>query len=131
MASTNVKYTVLTNYVNAPTERNFNKIATVFIDDINMIVYSNTYGYEYNIFGEDITSKTLLVLWNKLKDFKLDSDPQIAVSSFTKYLKNIVKNILKREKSEHFKIWMQSKRTTFRTKTAVSGESNSEISLMR
>ena len=75
MASTNVKYTVLTNYVNAPTERNFNKIATVFIDDINMIVYSNTYGYEYNIFGEDITSKTLLVLWNKLKDFKLDSDP--------------------------------------------------------
>ncbi len=103
MASTNVKYTVLTNYVNAPTERNFNKIATVFIDDINMIVYSNTYGYEYNIFGEDITSKTLLVLWNKLKDFKLDSDPQIAVSSFTKYLKNIVKNILKREKSEHFK----------------------------
>ena len=40
MASTNVKYTVLTNYVNAPTERNFNKIATVFIDDINMIVYS-------------------------------------------------------------------------------------------
>lgn len=103
MASTNVKYTVLTNYVNASTERNFNKVATVFINDISMITHSNVYDTEYNIFGDDITSKTLQVLWNKLKDFKLDSDPQIAVSSFTKYLKNIVQNISKREKSEHFK----------------------------
>lgn len=103
MVSTNVKYTVLTNYVNAPTEKNFNKVASVFINDISMITHSNVYDTEYNIFGDDITSKTLQVLWNKLKDFKLDSDPQIAVSSFTKYLKNIVKNISRREKSEHFK----------------------------
>lgn len=103
MASTNAKYAVLTNYINAPTERNFNKVATVFINDINAIVHSKVYETEYNIFGGEIASKTLQVLWKKLKDFKVDSDPQIAVSSFSKYMKNIVENISRREKSEHFK----------------------------
>lgn len=143
MTSTNIKYAVLTNYINAPTERNFNKVATVFINDINAIVHSKVYEAEYNIFGGEIASKTLQVLWKKLKDFKVDSDPQIAVSSFSKYMKNIVENISRREKSEHFKrmvryvyldevrgirkIPIQPRRMTFPAKTTGSGASNLEI----
>lgn len=103
MTSTNAKYNVLINYINTPTDANFDKIAAVFKTDINNIVHSKVYDYEYDIFGDEIANKTLLVLWNRLKGFKLDSNPQIAVSSFVKYVKNIVGNISKREKSEHFK----------------------------
>lgn len=103
MFTLKTKFDTLVNYIDNPTRRNFDAVATVFKADIHNIICSHTYEAEYTIFGDEISSETLIVLWKRLKDFKLSSDPKKAVGCFIGYIRNIVVNITKGKKSQLFK----------------------------
>jgi len=101
--SINSQYKLISNLISTKSDRDFNILINNIASNIKNLILSESKKAGFTVDIDEVYSKTLSILWEKLPYFNLSSNKLKGINSLFSFIKNTVFNCIRSQRDKYIK----------------------------